>query len=119
MTTFCALFLWWLAFASGPLAAPPGRIDSLRRALETAPADTTRVLLLAQLAYELTQTDPLATIGYGKQALQLAQKLRFRRGEGWALVRLGSGFREAGNYPAALQIGLQGLRLAEALRDPA
>lgn len=119
MTTFCALFLWWLAPAFGPLAPPPGRLDSLRLALETAPADTARVLLLTQLAYEITQTDPLATIGYGKQALQLAQQLGFRRGEGWALVRLGSGFREAGNYPAALQIGLQGLRLAEALRDPA
>ncbi|WP_345057213.1 tetratricopeptide repeat-containing sensor histidine kinase [Hymenobacter glaciei] len=119
MTTFCALFLWWLAPAFGHLAHSPGRVDSLRFALRTASVDTVRVLLLNELAYELTQTDPLATIGYGKQALQLAQELRFRRGEGWALVRLGSGFREAGNYPAALQIGLQGLRLAEALRDPA
>ena len=119
MTTFCALFLWWLAPAFGQSAPPPGRADSLRLALKTAPADTARVLLLSELAYELTQTDPLATIGYGKQALRLAQQLRFRRGEGWALVRLCSGFREAGNYPAALQIGLQGLRLAESLRDPA
>jgi two-component system NtrC family sensor kinase len=119
MTPFCALFLLWLVPASGPLAQPPSRIDSLRLELETAPADTARVLLLTQLAFELTQTDPLATISYGKQALQLAQKLQFRRGEGWALVRLGSGFREAGNYPAALQISLQGLRMAEALRDPA
>ena len=119
MTTFCALFLWWLAPAFGPPAPPPGRTDSLRLALDTAPADTNRVLLLTELAYEITQIDPLATISYGKQALQLAQQLRFRRGEGWALVRLGSGFREAGNYPAAMQIGLQGLRLAEALRDPA
>ena len=118
MTTVYALFLWWLAPTLGPLALPPSRADSLRLALETAPADTARVLLLAQLAYEITQTDPLATISYGKQALQLAQRLRYRRGEGLALVRLGSGFREAGNYPAALQIGLQGLRLAEAVRDP-
>ncbi|WP_159437414.1 tetratricopeptide repeat-containing sensor histidine kinase [Hymenobacter daecheongensis] len=94
------------------------RIDSLRHQLATAPPDTTRVLLLAQLAYEHTQTDPLATITYGKQALQLARQLGFRRGGCWALVRLGSGFREAGNYPAALQVGLQGLREAEALRDP-
>ena len=94
------------------------RIDSLQALLATAPPDTTRVLLLAQLAYEHTQTDPLATIAFGKQALQLAQQLQFRRGEALALVRLGSGFREAGNYPAALQVGLQGLRLAEVLRNP-
>ena len=113
MTTVCALFLCWLVPASGLPAPPLARIDSLRHQLEATPADSTRVLLLAELAYELTQTDPLATIAYGKQALQLARQLQFRRGEGWALVRLGSGFREAGNYPAALQIGLQGLRVAE------
>ena len=107
-----------------PLSLPPTpaqprpRTDSLQALLATAPPDTTRVLLLAQLAYEHTQTDPLATIAFGKQALQLAQQLRFRRGEALALVRLGSGFREAGNYPAALQVGLRGLRQAEVLRDP-
>ncbi|QIL77654.1 tetratricopeptide repeat-containing sensor histidine kinase [Hymenobacter sp. HDW8] len=75
------------------------------------------MLLLTQLAYENTQSNPLATIFYGKQALKLAQKLEYRRGEAWALIRLGSGFREAGNYPAALQVGIQGLRLSEELRD--
>ena len=54
MTTVYALFLWWLAPTLGPLALPPSRADSLRLALETAPADTARVLLLAQLAYEIT-----------------------------------------------------------------
>ena len=101
------------------LAPPPQvRIDSLETLLTTAQPDTARVLLLTQLAYEHTQTNPLATISYGKQALQLAQQLRFRRGEALALIRLGSGFREAGNYPAALQVGLQGLRLSEVLRNP-
>ena len=119
MTTVCALFLWWGFSAPGLPVPPLARIDSLRHRLEATPADSTRALLLAELAYELTQIDPLATIAYGRQALQLAQQLRFRRGEGWALVRLGSGFREAGNYPAALQISLQGLRVAEKLRDPA
>ncbi|ALW84902.1 hypothetical protein AUC43_07245 [Hymenobacter sedentarius] len=113
------LVLWWAGpETSFPAPQHDARIDSLQRLLATAPPDTARVLLLAQLAYEHTQTAPLATIYYGQQALQLAQKLRFPRGEAWALVRLGSGFREAGNYPAALQVGLQGLRMAEALHDP-
>ena len=94
-------------------AATPTPIDSLRRQLDARPADTTRVLLLSQLAAELTHLDPLATIAYCRQALQLAQKIGFRRGEALALIRLGSGFREAGNYPAALQFGLKGLHLAE------
>jgi two-component system NtrC family sensor kinase len=102
--------------------APPTRgqrnvaaTDSLRRQLAANPPDTTRVLLLARLAYEYTQTNPLATLRYGQQSLRLAQKIKFRRGECLALVRLGSGLREAGNYPAALEIGLQALRLAQSL----
>jgi len=117
-----ALFIFslLLQLVLTPVPPPPSRprTDSLRLLLATTPPDSGRVLLLAQLAYEHTQTDPLATIAYGKQALLLAQQLRFRRGEGLALVRLGSGFREAGNYPAALQMGLQGLRLAEVLHNP-
>ncbi|SHI83906.1 Tetratricopeptide repeat-containing protein [Hymenobacter daecheongensis DSM 21074] len=117
MKILSIFLLWWL-MPEAVITQADRRIDSLRHQLATAPPDTTRVLLLAQLAYEHTQTDPLATITYGKQALQLARQLGFRRGGCWALVRLGSGFREAGNYPAALQVGLQGLREAEALRDP-
>ena len=109
-----------LLFQPGLTPAPPphARIDSLQILLRAAPPDTSRVLLLAQLAFEHTQVDPLATISYGKQALQLAQHLQFRRGQTLALIRLGSGFREAGNYPAALQMGLQGLRFAEVLHNP-
>lgn len=118
------LLVWSLILGIGhsystTASPPPDAVaDSLRRRLTTAPSDSNRVLLLAQLAYEHTQTAPLATIIYGRQALLLAQRLGFRRGECWALVRLGSGFMEAGNYPAALQVGLQGLRLAETLGNP-
>jgi two-component system NtrC family sensor kinase len=109
----------WLAALPNLCAArPEPPIDSLQRLLATTRVDSSRVLLLAQLAYEHTQIDPLATIAYGKQALQLAQQIGFRRGQCWALIRLGSGFREAGNYPAAFQFGLEGLHLAETLHEP-
>ncbi|SMB93420.1 histidine kinase, partial [Hymenobacter roseosalivarius DSM 11622] len=115
---FYVLLLWGVSLSIPARAFQLDvRLDSLRRLLAAAPPDTARVLLLAQLAYENTQSNPLATIYYGKQALRLAQKLNYPRGEAWALIRLSSGFREAGNYPAALQVVLQGLRLAEELRD--
>lgn len=119
MKTVCILILCWLGPVQAMYAAQTNvQIDSIRQLLRTPHPDTTRVLLLAQLAYEHTQTNPLATIAYGRQALRLAQQVHFRRGECWALIRMGSGFREAGNYPAALQVGLQGLHAAEGLGDP-
>ncbi|WP_210513963.1 tetratricopeptide repeat-containing sensor histidine kinase [Hymenobacter terricola] len=117
MKTVFVFLVWWSWAGAQPLSQPGTQIDSLQQLLATAPADSSRVLLLAQLAYEHTQIDPLTTISYGRQALQLAQQLGFRRGQCLALIRLGAGFREAGNYPAALQVGLQGLRLAEALHN--
>ena len=66
-----------------PAATPFSPIDSLRHALDAAPADTTRVLLLSQLAAELTHIDPLATIAYCRQALQLAQKSVFAGVRRW------------------------------------
>ncbi|MDQ2769043.1 MAG: ATP-binding protein [Bacteroidota bacterium] len=109
----------WLALPGRIAAAPAGSpIDSLQRLLAVAQPDTVRVNRLIELAAALTQIDPLATIAYGRQALQLAQQAGYVRGQSMALVRLGSGFREAGNYPAALQFGLKGLHLAEQLNSP-
>ena len=108
----------WLALPGRVAAGPAGSpIDSLQHLLAAPHPDTVRVELLIGLAAELTQIDPLATIAYGRQALQLAQQAGYVRGQALALVRLGSGFREAGNYPAALQFGLKGLHLAEQLND--
>lgn len=118
MKTVCLLIGWLSPVLMVHTAQSDSQIDSIRQLLAVPHPDTTRVLLLAQLAYEYTQTNPLATIAYGRQALRLAQQTRFRRGECWALIRMGSGLREAGNYPAALQVGLQGLHLAEALGEP-
>ncbi|WP_035567244.1 ATP-binding protein [Hymenobacter sp. IS2118] len=118
MKQLILLLMWWgSTAAAAPFSYQDIRTDSLKKLLITAPLDSNRVMMLTQLAYEYTQTDPLFTISYGRQALQLAQQLRFKSGEGWALVRLGSGFREAGNYPAALQMGQQGLVIAEELHD--
>ena len=113
MKSVILLLLLGLALRGFAAAGRPSTVDSLRRELAAAPADTTRVLLLSQLAAEFTHIDPLATIAYCRQALQLAQRIGFHRGEALALIRLGSGFREAGNYPAGLQFGLRGPHLAE------
>jgi hypothetical protein len=52
MTTFCAFFLWWLIPVPAPLPPPLARIDSLQHQLEVSSRDSTRALLLADLAFE-------------------------------------------------------------------
>ena len=102
------------------LAAPPARAqrpsaraDSLQRLLATSRPDTNRVEYLIQLAWDRTDDNPLAAIGYGRQSLALARELRFATGECRALLMLGWAFMRAGNYPTAVQTQLQARRLAE------
>jgi len=90
----------------------------MQRLLATAPPDSNRVLLLIQLAWDRTDDDPLAAIGYGKQSLQLARRLHFGTGECRALLMLGWAFMRTGNYPTALQTQLQARRLAESIGYP-
>ena len=96
---------------------PATRADSLQLRLATAPPDTNRVLLLTRLAYELAEVDAVASARHARQALQLAHELHYARGECQAYIRLGVGLRNTGDFPAAQQLLLQGLRLAEALHD--
>ena len=102
------------------MAAPPARAqrpsaraDSLLRLLAASRPDTNRVEYLIQLAWDRTDDNPLAAIGYGRQSLALARQLRFATGECRSLLMLGWAFMRAGNYPTAVQTQLQAHRLAE------
>ncbi len=95
---------------------PSARADSLQRLLAASRPDTNRVEYLIQLAWDRTDDNPLAAIGYGRQSLALARTLRFGTGECRALLMLGWAFMRAGNYPAAVQTQLQARRLAERIR---
>ena len=97
---------------------PHTAIDSLRRLLAAPQPDTSRVLLLCQLSDQLwTQRTDSAAV-YATQALSLARRTGYRRGEGEALNRLGAALRES-NLARALELFQQSLRLAEATHDRA
>src|SRR6516162_707655 len=73
--------------------------DSLKHALVIAKNDTSRVLIMADLAnaYWITNLD--SSFAYGNQALMLAKRIRFSRGEASALNALGLSFQVQGDCP--------------------
>ena len=127
MLTFRPYFLlvllslgsWSLARAhAGPGPHAQYAVDSLRALLVRSQADSSRVLLLCQLSDQLwTQRTDSAAV-YAMQALALARRTGYRRGEGEALNRLGAALRES-NLARALELFQQSLRLAEAMHAPA
>lgn len=107
------LLLLLLAAPGARAQRPSARADSLQRLLAASRPDTNRVEYLIQLAWDRTDDNPLAAIGYGRQSLALARRLHFATGECRSLLMLGWAFMRAGNYPTAVQTQLQARRLAE------
>ena len=82
----------------------PKAPDSLRAMLrQPALADTVRVKVLQRLCAELNRADVPTAERYGLQALALARRIGFRRGEAMASNSLGATYFYAGNYLKAQQ----------------
>lgn len=74
------------------------------------PADTLRVRALDERGWALNQTQPDSALCYGQQALALARRTGFHRGELYCLNDLGTAHFYTGNYAAAMRYHLAVLR---------
>jgi two-component system NtrC family sensor kinase len=84
-----------------PAAAYTATTNSLRRALPHKPPDSTRVLLLLQLAYTYRSSKPNSTMYLAQEAWQLARQVGFDKGRGRAQGMIGATLRERGELPKA------------------
>ena len=78
-------------------------IDSLKSDLLLAVDDTNKVLLLGKLSYQNRNFDTENGISYGKQSLDLAEKLKWNKGIASALNDMGTNYAIRGNYTKALE----------------
>jgi two-component system NtrC family sensor kinase len=87
--------------------------DSLKHELIIAKNDTSRVLIMVELAntYNGFNADTLKL--YGNAALELAQRTHFFRGEASALNALGLGIQLDGDYPKSFELLYRSLQIAE------
>jgi two-component system NtrC family sensor kinase len=92
-------------------------IDSLKQALHTEQRDTSRVTLLNTLSLAYVYSRPDTALLLAQQALLLAKKTGFAKGEVVSLFRIAQIFLLTGNYPKALQLNLKALKKAEAIGD--
>lgn len=88
-------------------------IDSLKHLLATTKEDTTRVMALKSLSFYTENAD--TALKMDSEALALARKIGFERGEAYALNQFGNDFWGSSNYPKALDYYLQSLKLNEKL----
>jgi len=98
------------------LSAQKG-IDSVRQLLAAARDDTTRINLVNRLAQNYSESKPDSTLKYANDALMLAKKINYKKGEIEAMRNLGWAFLMAGDYSKALEYSLEALKKSEVLGD--
>ncbi len=100
-----------------PLLSQQGKLDSLHAVLLQQKEDTNRVNTLVSLCGELTSRDTERALECGKEALQLAQKLSFKRGTAGAYLELGRVYDAKGEKKESQRSLEIGLNLARELKE--
>jgi len=94
----------------------PQYTDGLKRELNRVISDTTRALIMAELSNEYRNFSDSSLI-FGQKALELSKKIKYPKGEAYALYALGNLYRLEGDFPKAMNTLLSGLHIAESLND--
>ncbi len=95
-------------------------IDSLKRILQTEKEDTQKVYTIANISIRLSiKKDSVAAFQYATNALQLAQKLNFTRGEAYACFSLSFFYGNTRKPDSALKYAFKALSLYEEINDKA
>jgi two-component system, NtrC family, sensor kinase len=113
MKSFYFILLLFLLGCYDTVAQTPSDVDSVARLLSKTKEDTSRVFLLVNLASNYTSYKPDSARFFSRQALNLAQKLRYKKGECRALNEIGSEFRNLGEYPQALETHFKALQISK------
>ncbi len=78
-------------------------LDSLHQAYELAQVDSSKILLLADIAYHYRRSKPDTSALLAKKALEQSEKLHFEHGKAKSLNVIGLGHYLKGSYPLALE----------------
>ena len=88
------------------------QIDSLKIYLTETDQDTSRVQILNAVS-GLYRSQPDSAMYYGQQALTLAKKINYVRGEIGAMLSISMALVELGNLPSGMNLILKAVRMAE------
>ncbi|HSH20797.1 MAG TPA: ATP-binding protein [Draconibacterium sp.] len=104
---FLVLGFWSIADAQSSIK------DSLMHELTIAEQDSDRIIVMTEISRYYRARNADSCMIYSKQALTLAQNIKFSRGEVLALRQLGFSTWLTGDIPEALKLMFKGLQIAE------
>lgn len=114
--SFAILFICFSLIYTEQGRAQSGTTDSLKTLLQNA-TDTTRVNLLNKLSSAYWYIDPLMTIEYASEAIDLGKKLDFKKGITTAYNNTGVGYYQQNKYKEALEWYNKALAMHKEMRN--
>lgn len=100
------------------VSAQKSKADSLEALLSKTQSDTDRAERMWRLAYVTKNFNPEKALILSRQALFLAQKIKYVEGQSKALGIIATTFMTIGNYPRALEYYFRKLKLEETRNNP-
>ena len=88
-------------------------VPNLLQQLSQAKTDTARIILKTRLAEGFRSNNPDTSFILASEALSRSTELEFKKGEIRSLIVLCVLYREKGDLPNALELGLKALKMAE------
>ena len=88
-------------------------IGSLEAVLRNEKQDTTRILLMNDLAYSYIMTKPEKSGPLAFEALELSRRIGYLKGEAKSLNMIVNEYSRRGDYPKAMELLLQALKINE------
>jgi tetratricopeptide (TPR) repeat protein len=115
--TFRLYFIFLLAFCTKGFAQNK-YADSLKKELDSnLREDSTRIILLNQIAFEKYFDHPTEAANYSLEAERIADKINYLKGKSQAFRMIGLTFWAQANLSAALEYFVKGLKVADSIGD--
>lgn len=92
-------------------------LDSLLKVAKDSGEDSVYIDALNKAAYQIRNSNPEQGYLYANQALQLAQKTHYKKGEAESFRQIGLSFKVRGDYDKAMNYYLKSLEKFKALND--
>jgi tetratricopeptide (TPR) repeat protein len=111
-------FLIFFISSLQPCFSQKTKADSLKKLLATEKIDTNRARLLWQLSSAMSSFKPDTAITISFEALSLARNLQYTEGESRATGIMANNFLRIGNYPRALELYIEKIKIEEGRNVP-
>ncbi len=92
-------------------------LDSLTVVYQNTTSDTSKILILLQIAFEYKRSNPDTCIALAQKALNLSEKAKYEHGKGESYHHLGLGHDYKNAYPMALDYFQKSLAIKTRLKD--